>query len=268
MEKEKVTVIQIGKWKEAGKKITVLTAYDYPMAKILDQAGIDILLVGDSLGNVILGHANTLPVTMEDMIHHTRAVVRACKQAMVVGDMPFMSYQVSREEAVRNAGRLIKEGGAEAVKLEGGMAVEETIRAIVQCGIPVMGHVGLTPQSIHAFGGHKVQGRGDEAAHRVMEDARAVERAGAFSLVLEGIPRSLAERITQELSIPTIGIGAGPCCDGQVLVSYDLLGFYDDFSPRFVKRYANLQGIIFEAVQAYKDEVEGGLFPTEVHSFK
>lgn len=268
MEKEKVTVTQIRNWKEAGKKITVLTAYDYPLAKILDQAGIDILLVGDSLGNVVLGHPNTLPVTMEDMIHHTQAVVRACKEAMIVADMPFMSYQVSREEAIRNAGRLIKEGGAEAVKLEGGMAVEESIRAIVQCGIPVMGHVGLTPQSIHSFGGHKVQGRGDEAAQRVLADARAVERAGAFSIVLEGIPRSLGERITQELSIPTIGIGAGPCCDGQVLVTYDLLGFYDDFAPRFVKRYANLRGIIFEAIQAYKDEVEGGLFPTETHSFK
>lgn len=265
---EKVTVTHVRKMKDVGKKITVLTAYDCPLAKILDEAGIDILLVGDSLGNVILGYDNTLPVTMEDMLHHTRAVSRGCKRAMIIADMPFMSYQISRKEAIRNAGRLIQEGNAEGVKLEGGRRVQETIEAIVQCGIPVMGHVGLTPQSVYAFGGYKVQGKGEEAADRVMEDARAVEEAGAFSIVLEGIPSQLGERITRELSIPTIGIGAGPVCSGQVLVTYDLLGWYEEFTPKFVKRYANVHQTILQAIKAYKEEVEGGIFPSMEQSFR
>lgn len=264
---EKVTVTHVRKMKDAGKKITVLTAYDCPLAKILDEAGIDILLVGDSLGNVILGYDNTLPVTMEDMLHHTRAVARGCKRAMIIADMPFMSYQISRKEAIRNAGRLIQEGNAEGVKLEGGRRVQETIEAIVQCGIPVMGHVGLTPQSVYAFGGYKVQGKGEEAAEQVMEDARAVEEAGAFAVVLEGIPSPLGERITRELSIPTIGIGAGPACSGQVLVTYDLLGWYEEFTPKFVKRYANVHQTILQAIKAYKEEVEGGIFPSMEQSF-
>lgn len=264
---EKVTVTHVRKMKDAGKKITVLTAYDCPLAKILDEAGIDILLVGDSLGNVILGYDNTLPVTMEDMLHHTRAVTRGCKRAMIIADMPFMSYQISRKEAIRNAGRLIQEGNAEGVKLEGGRRVQETIEAIVQCGIPVMGHVGLTPQSVYAFGGYKVQGKGEEAAEQVVEDARAVEEAGAFAVVLEGIPSPLGERITRELSIPTIGIGAGPACSGQVLVTYDLLGWYEEFTPKFVKRYANVHQTILQAIKAYKEEVEGGIFPSMEQSF-
>jgi 3-methyl-2-oxobutanoate hydroxymethyltransferase len=265
---EKVTVTYTQKMKKTGKKITVLTAYDHPMAKILDEVGIDIILVGDSLGNVILGYENTLPVTMEDIIHHTQAVSRGCKRAMIIADMPFMSYQVSQEEAVRNAGCLIQKGNAEAVKLEGGERVKRTIEAIVQCGIPVMGHVGLTPQSVHAFGGYKVQGKGEEAAQQVMADARAVEEAGAFAIVLEGIPSHLGEQITRKLSIPTIGIGAGPACDGQVLVTYDLLGWYEEFIPKFVKRYANIHQNISQAIKAYRDEVEEGIFPSEEYSFR
>jgi len=253
--------------KKHKEKITMLTAYDYPLAKILDQAGIDIILVGDSLGNVVLGHPNTLAVTMEEMIHHTKAVARACSQALLIADMPFMSYQISIGEAVRNAGRFLKEAGAEGVKLEGGVVVREKIKAIVECGIPVMGHVGLTPQSVHAFGGYKVQGKGEEAARRVLLDAQAVEEAGAFCLVLEGIPQQLAKQITETLSIPTIGIGAGPHCDGQVLVTHDLLGLYQEFVPKFVKKYVDLYQIILQAIHSFKEEVEKGLFPNEQHSF-
>lgn len=262
----KVTITGIQK-KKGKEKITMLTAYDFPMARILDQAGIDIILVGDSLGNVILGYPNTLPVTMEDMIHHTKAVARACSHALLIADMPFMSYQISVQEAVRNAGRFLQESGAEGVKLEGGMAVKDQIKAIVRCGIPVMGHVGLTPQSVHSFGGYKVQGKEEEAAKRVLADAQAVEDAGAFSLVLEGVPLKLGQQITEKLKIPTIGIGAGPHCDGQVLVTYDLLGLYQEFVPKFVKRYADLHGIIHQAISTYKEEVEKGSFPTELHSF-
>jgi 3-methyl-2-oxobutanoate hydroxymethyltransferase len=266
MTTDKVTVTGIQK-KKGKEKITVLTAYDFPLAQILDQAGIEIILVGDSLGNVILGYPNTIPVTMEDMIHHTKAVARGCSRSLLIADMPFMSYQISVQEAVRNAGRLIQEGGAEGVKLEGGVSVKEQIKTIVQSGIPVMGHVGLTPQSVHSFGGYKVQGKGEEAAKKVLADAQAVEEAGAFSIVLEGIPLKLAKQITEKLKIPSIGIGAGPHCDGQVLVTYDLLGVYQAFTPKFVKRYVDLSSIIQQAINAYKEEVEKGSFPTEQYSF-
>ena len=259
----KVTVPEIRRKKERGEKITMLTAYDTPTARILDECGVDVLLVGDSVGSVVAGYPNTLPVTVEEMIYHTRAVVRGTERALVVIDMPFMSYQVSLEEAKRNAGRMIKESGAEAVKLEGGASMRETIKAIVDIDIPVMGHIGLTPQSIHKLGGYKVQ----RQREKLLEDARAVEEAGAFAVVLECVPEEVAREITSELSIPTIGIGAGPHCDGQVLVIHDLLGLLGDFRPRFVKRYVNLRPIISEAVKRYIEEVKEGLFPDEEHAF-
>lgn len=264
MRRDKVTVPKLMEMKRSGKKITMLTAYDYPLAEILDEAGIDILLVGDSLGNVVLGYENTLPVTMEDVIHHTKAVSRGVKNALVVSDMPFMSY-FSREKALRNAGRLIQ-AGAEAVKLEGGLAFEDKIRALTEVGIPVMGHVGLMPQSIHQMGGYKVQGRTPEAAKKILNDAKAVEQVGAFSIVLEGMPSNLAKKITEELKILTIGIGAGVHCDGQVLVTHDLMGFYEK-TPRFVKRYANLRRAILKASRKYKEDVEEGAFPADRHSY-
>jgi len=266
MATDKVTVTTIQK-KKAKEKITMLTAYDFPMARILDQAGIDIILVGDSLGNVILGYPNTIPVTMDDMIHHTKAVARGCSRSLLIADMPFMSYQISVPEAVRNAGRFIQEGGAEGVKLEGGIPVKEQIKAIVQCGIPVMGHVGLTPQSVHSFGGYKVQGKEEAAAKRVLADAQAVEEAGAFAIVLEGVPLKLGQQITEKLKIPTIGIGAGPQCDGQVLVTYDLLGLYQEFVPKFVKRYADLRNVIQQAAVRYGREVRSGRFPDAGHTY-
>jgi len=268
MEKKKVTTSTILQMKREGKKITSLTAYDFPFAEILDEAGIDIILVGDSLGMVVLGYKNTTFVTLDDMVHHTKAVSRANGKAMIVADMPFLSFQVSKEEALRNAGRLMTEGCAEAVKLEGGVVVEETIRAIVNAGIPVMGHVGLTPQSFYAFGGYKVQGRGKTEEERVLEDARAVERAGAFSIVLEGIPLKLAKRVTEALTIPTIGIGAGPHCDGQVLVLHDMLGFFKGFAPKFAKRYADLDQVVKKAVSAFKEEVVQEKFPKKEHSYE
>jgi len=262
----KVTVLDIKGMKGRGK-IAVLTAYDFSFAKILDSAGIPVLLVGDSVGMVVAGYKNTLPVTMEEVIYHTRAVVRGRVNALVVADMPFMSYQESTEQGKRNAGRLIKEGYAEAVKLEGGERTRDAIRAIVDMDIPVMGHIGLTPQSIHRMGGYKVQGRKEEEREVLLRDALAIEEAGAFSIVLEGIPSELSREITQALSIPTIGIGAGPFCDGQVLVIHDLLGLYGEGSPTFVKRYADLRGIIFEAVTEYKEEVKQGSFPGKEHSY-
>lgn len=264
----KITIPDILKKKAEGRKITALTAYDYPTAQIVDEAGIDIILVGDSLGMVVQGIESTLPVTMDEMIYHARMVVRAAKTALVVGDMPFLSYQADSAEAVRNAGRFLKEAGAEAVKLEGGVAVAETIRAIVAAGIPVMGHIGLTPQSVHALGGYKVQGRDEAAREKILADARAVQDSGAFSVVLEAVPSSLAQEIGKMLSIPTIGIGAGPHCDGQVLVLHDLLGLFDRFTPKFVKRYAALKDEALRAVREYKQEVESGAFPTEEQSFK
>ena len=254
--------------KADGQRITVLTSYDYPFTRIMDGCGVDIILVGDSVGVVVAGHETTLPVTMEEMIYHTRAVVRGHPKALVVADMPFLSYQVSLDEARRNAGRLIKEGGAEAVKLEGGVACAETIRAITSMDIPVMGHVGLTPQSVHRMGGYKVQGRQEAQAEQLVADAQAVEEAGAFAIVLEGIPRDLARRITAASAIPTIGIGAGPHCDGQVLVIHDILGLCEKYAPKFVKKYADLRPIITDAVNRYLDEVRSGEFPTRGHSFQ
>jgi len=245
----------------------MLTAYDTPCAQILDAAGVDILLVGDSVGSVVAGYPNTLPVTIEEMIYHTRAVARGTKKALVVIDMPFMSYQISIEDAKRNAGRMIKESGAEAVKLEGGATIKEAIKAIVEIDIPVMGHVGLTPQSIHQMGGYKVQGKIEGQRRKIVEDAMAVEEAGAFSLVLECIPDELAQEITERLEIPTIGIGAGVHCDGQVLVIHDLLGLLGEFRPKFVKRYVDLRTIISQAVGDYIKEVREKTFPTDEHTF-
>lgn len=263
----KKTVVTFHRAKAEGRKLTMLTAYDYSTAKLLDEAGVDSILVGDSLGNVILGYDSTVPVTMEDMIHHGAAVSRGAKEALVVIDMPFMSYQVSVEEAVRNAGRLMKEGLCSAVKLEGGREVCPQIRAIVNAGIPVMAHLGLTPQSIHAFGGHRVQGKTEEAARKLLEDAKLVQEAGAFSLVLEAIPSGLAKLITESLSIPTIGIGAGKDCDGQVLVYQDMLGMFSDFKPKFVKQYANVGQVMKEAFRTYIEEVQGGVFPAREHEY-
>ena len=264
----KITVLDIYKKKAEGKKITMLTAYDYPTAQIVDQAGIDMILVGDSLGMVVQGVSSTLPVTMDEMIYHTKMVTRGAVSAMVVGDMPFLSYQTGHEEAVRNAGRFLKEAGAEAVKLEGGSSMADVIRAIVSVGIPVVAHIGLTPQYMHALGGFKVQGKDEAARLKVLADARAVQDAGAFAVVLEALPASLAKEIHETLHIPTIGIGAGVDCDGQVLVLHDLLGLFDRFTPKFVKKYANLKDMALKAVTAYKQEVESGKFPSDEHSFK
>jgi len=262
------TVIDIGLMKQQQDKITVLTAYDYPFAQLMDRVGIDMILVGDSVGSVFSGYDNTLPVTLEDMIYHSKAVVRGSQQSLVVTDMPFMSYQIDERDARLNAGRLIKEGGAQAVKLEGGEHMAATIRAIVDIDIPVIGHIGLTPQSIHRMGGFKVQGREEEQARRILADAKAVEDAGAFAVVLEGIPRGLAKQVTESLDIPTIGIGAGADCDGQVLVIHDILGLCDKYSPKFVKRYADIATTISDGIEAYIKEVKSGDFPTIDHSFK
>ncbi|HKI51956.1 MAG TPA: 3-methyl-2-oxobutanoate hydroxymethyltransferase [Geothermobacteraceae bacterium] len=262
------TILDIQKMKHDGEKISVLTAYDYPFAKLLDAAGIDILLVGDTVGVVVNGHDTTLPVTLEEMIYHTRAVVRGASSALVVADLPFLSYQVDLRDARLNAGRLVKEGGAQAVKLEGGVHVAGTIQAIVDMDVPVVGHIGLTPQSIHRMGGYRVQGRREEQARQLLADARAVEKAGAFALVLEGIPAPLASEITASLTIPTIGIGAGLDCDGQVLVLHDILGLCDQFSPKFVKHYADVSTIVTAAATDYIDDVKSGRFPGPEHSFK
>ena len=259
----RVTINQIKAMKPKGEKIVMLTAYDYPTARLVDEAGIPLILVGDSLGMVVLGYESTIPVTMEEMLHHTRAVVRGTKQAMVVGDMPFMTYHVSVEDALRNAARFIQEAGAQAVKLEGGVTVAEKVKRIVECGIPVMGHIGLTPQSIHQFGGFKMQGKTPEAVANLLEDAKALEQAGAFAIVLETIPAQLARLITDKISIPTIGIGAGPDCDGQVQVINDILGSFADFVPKHAKQYVKLTDIISKAVSQYRDEVKAGTFPAE-----
>jgi 3-methyl-2-oxobutanoate hydroxymethyltransferase len=266
--KDKVTIHTLKRFKQAGQKICMVTAYDATFAHILDAAGADVLLVGDSLGMVVQGHDSTLPVTMEQMIYHSAAVRRGARRAHVVGDLPFMSYQVSPQEAVRNAGRLVSEGGVGSVKLEGGAEFVEVISAITRASIPVMGHLGLTPQSVHKMGGYVVQGRDEDAARKILEDAIALEEAGCYALVLEGVPLELARTITQRLSIPTIGIGAGRYCDGQVLVCYDLLGMNPDFKPKFVKRYADLHGNITEAAGSFFSEVRAGTFPDEDHSFK
>jgi 3-methyl-2-oxobutanoate hydroxymethyltransferase len=263
----KITTAVIKDMKKKKEKVTMLTAYDYGTAAVVDEAGIDIILVGDSLGMVVLGYDSTLPVTMEDMIHHTKAVCRGAKRAMVLGDMPFMSYQVSVEDAVRNAGRFLQEAGAQGVKLEGGREVAEVTRRIASAGIPVMAHLGLTPQSVHQLGGYKVQGKSDAAAKRILEDAKILEDAGAFSVVLECVPTLLAKEITESLTMSTIGIGAGIHCDGQVLVINDMLGIFERFTPKFVKKYANLNLQIKEAVTQYIGEVRTGVFPDDAHSF-
>ncbi|MGB3400514.1 MAG: 3-methyl-2-oxobutanoate hydroxymethyltransferase [Candidatus Deferrimicrobiaceae bacterium] len=263
---DKVTILDFARWKEKGERIVMITAYDALFARIFDDVGVDTILVGDSLGQVVLGLPNTLGVTMEDMVRHTGAAARGTRRAFLIADMPFLSFQPGPEEAIRNAGRLLQ-AGAEAVKLEGGRSVENTIRAIARCDIPVMGHVGLTPQSVHRMGGYRVQGRGEAQRQRLRDDARAVQEAGAFSVVLEGIPADLAGEITEELAIPTIGIGAGPRCDGQVLVMQDLLGLFDEFRPKFVKRFGELKKPVRDAVRAYADEVRRGKFPGKEHSF-
>src|SRR3990170_3108194 len=262
---KKITVLDIQKMKEERRNITMLTAYDYRFAKILDSAGIDILLVGDSSGSVVAGYENTLPVTMEEVIYHTRSVARGRKKAFLVSDMPFMSYQVSIPDARFNAGRFLKEGGAEAVKIEGGVQIKDTMKAIVDIDIPVMGHIGLTPQSIHRMGGYRIQGKNEGQADALMADALAVQEAGAFAVVLEGIPSTVAERITRELSIPTIGIGAGPHCSGQVLVIHDLLGL-SGRKLKFARQYADLEKVISEAVGRYLEDVRSGGFPSEQES--
>jgi len=261
-----VSINAIKEMKTKKEKIVMLTSYDYSTAKLVDEAGIPLILVGDSLGMVILGYDSTIPVTMDDMIHHTKAVVRGTKQAMVIGDMPFMTYHISTESALRNAARFMQEGGAQAVKLEGGVTVAETVKRIVDCGIPVMGHIGLTPQSVHQFGGHRVQGKTPEAAERLLQDARALEEAGAFAVVLELVPAPLSKLITQKIGIPTIGIGAGPDCDGQVQVISDLLGLFSDFVPKHAKQYAKLAGLIKTALASYMEEVKAGKFPTAENS--
>jgi 3-methyl-2-oxobutanoate hydroxymethyltransferase len=253
--------------KQEGQKITMLTAYDYPFAQIVDEAGIDAILVGDSLAMVVQGLENTLPVSMDEMVYHTKMVSGAAKRAMVIADMPYLSYQISVEDAVRNAGRFIKEAGAHAVKIEGGREVAEKVEAMTKAEIPVMAHVGLTPQAIHRMGGYKVQGRTEEAGKRLKEDAKILQDAGAFSLILEAIPAGLAAQITKDLTIPTIGIGAGPYCDGQVLVIHDVLGLFERFVPKFAKRYANLKDEAINAVKQYKEEVEKGVFPGKEHLF-
>ena len=264
----KNTVSTFKEQKANGDKITMLTAYDYSTAKLVDSSGINGILVGDSLGMVMLGYEDTLSVTMEDMIHHTAAVCRGAKNALVVGDMPFMSYQVSVEEAVRNAGRLMKEGRCHAVKLEGGAAVCPQIKAITQASIPVMAHIGLTPQSVNVSGGFRVQGESEDAARKLIEEAKAVEEAGAFSIVLECVPEKLAELISKSVNIPTIGIGAGAGCDGQILVYQDMLGMFSDFTPKFVKKYAEIADVMKAAFEKYIEETKDGSFPAEEHTFK
>lgn len=264
----KNTVVTFQQMKEKGEKISMLTAYDYSTAKLEDESGVTSILVGDSLGNVILGYEDTISVTMEDMIHHGAAVARGAKNALVIIDMPFMSYQTSVYDAVVNAGRLMKEGRAGAVKLEGGREVCPQIKAIVDAGIPVCAHLGLTPQSINAFGGFKVQGKTEAAAKKLLEDALEVEKAGAFAVVLEGIPKKLADLVTERLTIPTIGIGAGNGCDGQVLVYQDMLGMFSDFTPKFVKRYAETGEIMKKAFRQYIEEIQSGVFPSEEHEYQ
>ncbi|HEY4716577.1 MAG TPA: 3-methyl-2-oxobutanoate hydroxymethyltransferase [bacterium] len=266
--RKKIKVPDLERKKSQGEKIVMLTAYDYLFARIVDEAGVDIILVGDSLGTVIAGHTSTLPVTLRDIIYHASAVSRGVNYALVVADMPFLSYQVSIKDAKKNCGTVIKETGAAAVKVEGGRAIAKTIRALVDIGIPVMGHVGMTPQSLNKFGGYRVQGKTPDARKKILEDALAVEAAGAFSVVLEAIPSDLAAEITSRLRIPAIGIGAGVQCDGQVIVLHDMLGLFDDFKPVFVKRYANLKDLSLNAIKQYSEEVRNGKFPDEEHSYK
>jgi 3-methyl-2-oxobutanoate hydroxymethyltransferase len=268
MERRKVTISDLMRKKGQGEKITMLTAYDYPTAQMVDKAGVDTILVGDSLGMVVLGYASTVPVSMEEMIHHTKAVTRGTEYALVIGDMPFMSYQTGVQKAIENAGRFMKEGGCDAVKLEGGSEAAPVVKAIVTAGVPVCGHIGLTPQTATQLSGFKVQGKDAESAKKLIESAKDLEQAGAFMLVMECIPEVLASRITKELGIPTIGIGAGRDCDGQVLVYHDVVGLFERFTPKFVKQYIKLEPMVVDALKEYKREVEEGLFPGEEHTFK
>jgi len=263
----RITINQIKEMKQKGEKIPMLTAYDYLTAKMVDKAGIPLILIGDSLGMVMLGYDSTIPVTMADVIHHTRAVVRGAQKALIVADMPFMSFQASDTDAMYNAGRLIQEGGAQAVKLEGGVVVEELVKRMVDCGIPVMGHIGLTPQSVHQFGGYKVQGKTREAAQRLLKDAEALDRAGAFVIILECTPAPLSRLITERVSVPTIGIGAGAGCDGQVQVVSDMLGLDPDFVPKHAKQYTHLSTVADEALKEFISEVRAGSFPTMKESY-
>ena len=267
MAKQKVTIPQLKEWKEQGKKIRMITAYDYPTALLVDRSEIEMILVGDSLGMVVLGYDGTVPVSMDEMVHHIKPVVRGAKNTLIVGDMPFMSYNVSLEKAIENAGRLMKEGGADCVKLEGGLVMAPVVKAIVEAGIPVMAHIGLTPQTASQLGGFKVQGKVESAARRMLEEAQAMEMAGAFSIVLEAIPAPLAKLITAKINIPTIGIGAGVDCDGQVLVLHDMIGLFDRFVPKFVKKYTNVSEDILAALNTYAKEVETGEFPGPENSF-
>jgi 3-methyl-2-oxobutanoate hydroxymethyltransferase len=267
MERKKVTIQDLQAKKETGEHFTMVTAYDYPTGVIVDKAGIDVILVGDSLAMVVLGLPNTVSVTMDEMLHHCRAVARGAHYPLLVGDMPFMSYQADITEAVRNAGRFLKEANMDVVKLEGGAKMAPVAQAIVDAGIPVMGHIGLTPQTVSKLGGFKVQGKDSAAAQQIVDDAVALEKAGCFSIVLEAIPDRLAKLITEKLTIPTIGIGAGPHCDGQVLVTHDMVGLFDRFTPKFVKQYVNIHTQMVEALQQYKSEVESGVFPGPEHSF-
>ena len=264
----RITINEIKEMKQKGEKIAMITAYDYSTAKLIDEAGMPLILVGDSLGMVMLGYETTIPVTMDEMIHHTKAVVRGTQHAMVIGDMPFMTYHVTTEDALRNAARFIQEGGAQSVKLEGGETVAEKVKKLVECGIPVMGHIGLTPQSVHQFGGFKVVGKTPEAAVRLLNDAKALEEAGVFAIVLETVPAPLSKLVTEKVSVPTIGIGAGPDCDGQVQVVHDLLGLFTDFVPKHAKQYTVLCDTIRAAVSDYISEVKEGSFPTEKQSYK
>jgi 3-methyl-2-oxobutanoate hydroxymethyltransferase len=267
MDRKKVTISELQRKKESGQKITMMTAYDYPMAGLVDEAGIDTILVGDSLGMVVLGYESTVPVTMDEMLHHCKAVSRGAKRSFIIGDMPFMSYHISVEQAVENAGRFIKESGCDAIKLEGGSDMAPVVSAIVKAGIPVCAHIGLTPQTATMLSGFKVQGKDAESAQELMESAQNLESAGAFMIVMECIPDLLAANITEALSIPTIGIGAGEDCDGQVLVFHDLVGLFERFTPKFVKQYINLSSMIKAALVQYKNEVEEGSFPGPEHSF-
>lgn len=266
-QRPKTTVLGFAEKRKKGEKLSMLTAYDYPTAKLVDEAGIDAILVGDSLAMVVLGHSNTLAVTLDEMLHHARAVSRGARHALLIGDLPFMSYQADVKEAVKSAGRFLQEAGMDAVKLEGGRNYVETVRAIVRAGIPVQGHIGLTPQSVNLLGGFRVQGRTADAAQGLLEDALALEEAGCFSIVLESVPQRLASYITERLSVPTIGIGAGPGTSGQVLVLHDVMGLYDRLAPKFAKRYADLATPLREAAEAYRAEVEQGVFPSREHTY-
>lgn len=267
MSNPKVSVLDIKQAKQEGRKLVMITAYDYPFGLMADEAGVDIVLVGDSLGMVVMGLDGTVAVTIDDMIHHIKAVMRGCKQALVVGDMPFMSYNTSIRDAIINAGRLVKEGGCEVVKLEGGVDFAPTVAAIVKAGIPVQGHIGLTPQTASALGGFKMQGRDARAAKQIIDDAKALEQAGVFSIILEAVPAPLGKLVAETVAVPVIGIGAGPDVDGQVLVTHDMVGLFDKFVPKFVKQYARIRSTILEALSDYKQEVQNGAFPAAEHSF-